>query len=476
MAILAFSSNNIFDSTSAGRALLTAADASAQRTLLGLSSSGVVSSQSLALSGQSLTGSTETSVFDATATWNTTGTPTAINLNVTDTASNASSLLMDLRVGGVSMFKVAKSGQTNINNSLSTGGFDIFCGALMATSFIGVDSSGDTKFFRDAAGIFAQRNGVNSQVLRVYNTYTDASNYERLALKWNSNAFQIQPEAAGTGVVRPLQFPANGIGSTPPVALTGTWFTGGTPTTTKPQLLIEPTGTTSTSWSTAGTGLGVNAPSGFTGDLAWFGVNGSRALSVSRSGTGAMIRNTNQSNDSFLTIEQTRLNEYGRAWINILGGYGAPGDGITFGVANTQLMRIWANFGTSRITITSTVGLNWNEDLWLWRDAASALAQRNGGNAQTFRLYNTFTNSTNFERLNIRWTSNEAIIDTQAGSGGGTLRGLRLGSAATSLLGFYNATPVVQPAAVADATDAASVITQLNLLLARIRTLGLIAT
>ena len=43
-------------------------------------------------------------------------------------------------------------------------------------------------------------------------------------------------------------------------------------------------------------------------------------------------------------------------------------------------------------------------------------------------------------------------------------------------LGFYNATPVVQPTAVADATDAATAISQLNLLLARVRTLGLIAT
>lgn len=42
--------------------------------------------------------------------------------------------------------------------------------------------------------------------------------------------------------------------------------------------------------------------------------------------------------------------------------------------------------------------------------------------------------------------------------------------------GFYGATPVLQPAAVADATDAPSVITQLNTLLARMRTLGLIAT
>jgi len=43
-------------------------------------------------------------------------------------------------------------------------------------------------------------------------------------------------------------------------------------------------------------------------------------------------------------------------------------------------------------------------------------------------------------------------------------------------LGFYGTAPIVKPAAVADATDAASAITQLNALLARLRSLGLIST
>jgi hypothetical protein len=58
----------------------------------------------------------------------------------------------------------------------------------------------------------------------------------------------------------------------------------------------------------------------------------------------------------------------------------------------------------------------------------------------------------------------------------GTTTGTKIGTATTQKLGFYNKTPVVQPIAVADATDAASAITQLNALLARMRDLGLIAT
>ena len=75
------------------------------------------------------------------------------------------------------------------------------------------------------------------------------------------------PTAAG------LQIAKNGAASVSGVLSEGTWFTGGTTTTTKPYLLIEPTGTTSTAWSVNGTGLGINAASGFTGNLIDLQVN-----------------------------------------------------------------------------------------------------------------------------------------------------------------------------------------------------------
>jgi hypothetical protein len=76
----------------------------------------------------------------------------------------------------------------------------------------------------------------------------------------------------------------NGAASAPPGAFTGTWFTGGTATTTKPQVVIEPTGTTSTAWSTSGTGLGVNAASGFIGRLLDAQVNGTSFFNVDSTG------------------------------------------------------------------------------------------------------------------------------------------------------------------------------------------------
>src|SRR3989344_2090695 len=58
-----------------------------------------------------------------------------------------------------------------------------------------------------------------------------------------------------------------GAASTPAQKLTGAWYTGGSGTTTKPQLLIEPSGTTTNAWSTSGTGIGVNAAATFAGNL-----------------------------------------------------------------------------------------------------------------------------------------------------------------------------------------------------------------
>lgn len=50
-------------------------------------------------------------IYDMADTWNDAGTTyTGIKLNVTDTASAAASLLMDLQVGGVSKFSVSKAG------------------------------------------------------------------------------------------------------------------------------------------------------------------------------------------------------------------------------------------------------------------------------------------------------------------------------------------------------------------------------
>ena len=67
-------------------------------------------------------------------------------------------------------------------------------------------------------------------------------------------------------------------------------------------------------------------------------------------------------------------------------------------------------------------------DLFISRDAAGTLAQRNSTNAQTFRLYNTYTSSTSYETINIKGKASANFeIGPENGSAGGTLRGLTLG-------------------------------------------------
>lgn len=87
-----------------------------------------------------------------------------------------------------------------------------------------------------------------------------------------------------TGV---LTVSTNGALSAPAITGTGTWITGGSGTTTKPYLLVEPTGTTSTGWSTSGTGIGVNAASGFAGNLLDIQVAGSSKFKVNQNGLGS---------------------------------------------------------------------------------------------------------------------------------------------------------------------------------------------
>jgi hypothetical protein len=70
----------------------------------------IVNTVPFTISGYSLTGANTQSLFDMSGTWNTSGTPTAIKLNIVDTASNASSRFVDLQRAGVSQFLVDKNG------------------------------------------------------------------------------------------------------------------------------------------------------------------------------------------------------------------------------------------------------------------------------------------------------------------------------------------------------------------------------
>lgn len=163
-------------------------------------------------------------ISNLTTTWNNVATTfTGIKLNVTDTASAAGSLLADFQVGGVSKFKVDKTGQTEVNGyvigdpsygirrttnvpAVITGGSNGASSIDLAGTFVLLNAitfsrgSQDLKLVYDASQTLAQRNGVNAQTHRTYGTYTDGSNYRRLTQTMSAaGVAEIKPEGAGTG-------------------------------------------------------------------------------------------------------------------------------------------------------------------------------------------------------------------------------------------------------------------------------------
>jgi hypothetical protein len=182
------------------------------------------------------------------------------------------------------------------------------------------------------------------------------------------------------------------LASSPAKVFTGTWFTGGTSTTTKPHFLIEPSGATSTAWSTSGTGLGVNAASGFAGNLLDLQVNGTSQARFSSN--GALVVNTQGSAGS-TSIGNGSSGLYFSA---------ASGGDMYFSTGGAYRGSIRATIATlpnSNAFGWESGGVATAADLTLFRDAANTLAQRNGTSAQKTNIYDTFTSSTDYHRVTI---------------------------------------------------------------------------
>lgn len=76
----------------------------------------------------------------------------------------------------------------------------------------------------------------------------------------------------------------------------------------------------------------------------------------------------------------------------------------------------------SQLKIGNAGGVNW------YFPADNTVEQRNSTNAQTFRVYNTYTSSTSGEYGQASWASNEFRIGTAVGSAGGTQRNVVIGT------------------------------------------------
>jgi hypothetical protein len=197
------------------------------RTNLGLGTTDSPTFKNLVIS----TGSIATSApVTISQTWDGTGSTVfkalVVNATTPGTTSSSSSLLLDLQVGGVSQVTVRKDGAIVlpynypgiIDGSSNSGGTNYTWGGPRFGAFASIawsagapQSASDTILLRDAANTLALRNGAAAQTFRVYNTYTDASNYERLNIQWSSNVARIFPSAAGSGTVQSIYFGSDSV-------------------------------------------------------------------------------------------------------------------------------------------------------------------------------------------------------------------------------------------------------------------------
>jgi hypothetical protein len=115
-----------------------------------------------------LTGSEATSAIDIQQTWNTTGAPSLIKANVTDTASNANSLFIDFRVGNTPRFQVFKNGRIILANlaSIRTIGITAADATLLYSSGISSGSGNDHEFSNGQLG--ANRNHTSGTSSTIY--------------------------------------------------------------------------------------------------------------------------------------------------------------------------------------------------------------------------------------------------------------------------------------------------------------------
>ena len=197
---------------------------------------------------------------------------------------------------------------------------------LEATTSLQISTSG---FLFGGTNLLEQRNSTSAQTFRLYNTFTDSSNYERGFVRWSSNVLEVGTEVAGTGTARNIRILTRAVGSH--------------------------------------VALGSSSAIGF-------GINGDNSPAV-------IINNVEraQFSSSYLTLEND-----------------------------------------ASIGIAFSSGAAYMADVFLRRDAAAnTLAMRNGANSQTLRLYRTFTDSSNYERLAITATGTTrfGILAQNAGTG-----------------------------------------------------------
>jgi hypothetical protein len=394
-------------------------------------------------------------VLDLAQTWNNSGTTfTGLLANFTNTASGSASKALDIKIGGTSVIETNGIGKTTVRllgaATFNLSAFEVFRegsllfrvrddGQTISSKFIigtsvfmtssgikygssqvlawGSGTANDTSdlvLLRDDADTLAQRRTTNPQTFRIYTTYggTGGADFERLFIKGQ------------TGGAFQIGTEKGGTGSAR-------------------ALEFQTNGTTRLTVGTTGNvGIGTTSP---TEKLTVF------------NDTKSVITSQFASNQCLVFGGDTVVGPYTASHTD--------GNGNSFG----NFVGVRQRFGVAGFIIDTSpatsvgVARSWTERLRVEPANGNVGIGTTSPTAKLHVVGTVLVGGT----LTFSDANNIAV---------GTTTGTKIGTATTQKLGFFNATPVVQQAAVADATDAATAITQLNDLLAAMRTLGLIAT
>jgi fibronectin-binding autotransporter adhesin len=287
-------------------------------------------------------------------------------------------------------------------------------------------------------GIFNSSSGANQVGIMLGNMKTSPnSNIEMQFVDFNGNPYgAVRGVSNGTAQTGGLAFTtANGAAPTEAMRISNTGNVGIGTTTPASKLHVgsAPAASTGTgnidigeggfagaagnfNGNANGTEIGVNAASGYIGDLVNYQVNGVSEFKINSGGTvtGAAF----VGNGAGLTgVTATGVTNYTA---------GATGTTITGGSGSITLQPSSGNVGVGTaspsqlLTLNSTGVLGWDNgsgtaDVLLQRDGANILSLRNGASSQTFNVYSFYTSSSVYSGISL--TGNGIL---GIGNGGGT--------------------------------------------------------
>jgi len=414
----------------------------------------------LTLSGASLTGANAQALVSLAGTWNTSGTPTALLLNITNTASNAASKLFGLQVGGVSRFTVALDGSLTILDSTGAANVEIRSSlASLNNTFVGKNAGLNTT---GASNTAIGRHALQANTTGVSNTAAGRDALTANTTGVNNTAIGQAALTANTTGVSNTANGFNALFSNTTAssntangtnALTANSTGGNNTASGFNALLFNTTGASNTaSGTSAGRSITTGGNNTFLGADAGF--NASQLSTAANSmalGNGAFTTASNQVVIGNTSVTQMILN-------------GKVGIGAAAAVTALDIVGTTAAQFRLRNVITDVTTKTGQVQVGHYNNAEEDFALLGGTSAfgvNTLNLgggssaLNTATSIILYTAANeITLTGTARLTLDSAGlftlwDGGnfalGTTTGTKIGTATTQKLGFFNATPVVRP-------------------------------